>query len=118
MNDANLLHAWQTLTSNCAERKETRTGKSCPLYRICKHKDCETQTAEQSNAIRQAMLAGTPVELDGMQFAYIYGYCLRRYLNGKPGLHREVEIMDVNTNSILTTDPKRITILEEGGEVE
>lgn len=110
MENDELLHLWHTLQGYCTGRRREGTGKTCILYGVCTHRDCEPENHPLSRRINQAMLTGTPVEYDGMKFDYICGYskrCDRRHgkLN-EP--YMVVELMDERANSIVRVPPERI----------
>lgn len=74
--------------------------------------DITTPTSDQ---IKKAMIQETPVEYDGVEYAYIIGYCCRPTrpdVHGKRRLYAEVELKSKIANSVTVASPNQITIHE------
>ena len=110
MDNAELMKIWSALKHYCSERKRSGTGRDCAVFRVCTHRDCVEHEADIRSRIGRAMIAGIPVEYNGMRYSHICGYgrrCdRRRDADAEP--EEFVELMDLNGNSILRVPPEKV----------
>lgn len=113
METSELMWAWRMMQNHCSELKKSGRGRDCALYNVCKTRDCFGQR-EMAVQIKTAMLRKTPVELNGRRYDYVCGYAFRR-TKYRDDIYTEVEVMDVNGNSVVHAPVDQIEIL---GSVE
>lgn len=109
METSELMQAWQTLQNHCNDLKKSGRGRDCALYNVCKTRECSGRR-EAEERLKKAMYRKIPVELDGCRYDYICGYATRR-TKYRDEIYTEVELMDVNGNSVVRAPIDRVKIL-------